>query len=351
MKILHSAPTITQEDIDAVTDALTSKHLEDGELVEVFEKKIAEFVGRRYAVATSSGFASIHLSLIALGVGEDDEVIMPSYTCPALLNPVLLLRAKPVFADLEANSFNISVRTIQPLITCKTKAIIIPHTFGFPADLSVIEQLGVPVIEDCAQALGAHLNSKKLGSFTDVSVFSFYATKMITSGDGGMLLTDDKKIYESALNHRYYGHKKQHQYISYNYHLTNLNASLGISQLRRIDEFIQKRKLYAAIYDDYFSSYAGLHNDFVQKENSIFFRYLIQVNNRDELRDELRKEGIGTGFGVLEGLHQLRDFNDLRYPHTVQLLNEIISLPVYPSLEVGDVKFIARKILKILKHL
>ena len=150
MKILHSGPTITQEDINAVTQVLQSKHLEDGMMVEQFEDKMKNLIGRQYAVATTNGFSAIHLTLIALQVKEHDEVIIPSYTCPALLNPVLLLGAKPVFADIEKGSFNISYQTIKDKITPKTKAIIVPHTFGFPADIREIQSLGVPVIEDCA---------------------------------------------------------------------------------------------------------------------------------------------------------------------------------------------------------
>ena len=148
MRILHSGPTITQEDIHAVTEVLKSKHLEDGMMVEQFEDRMKNLIGRQYAVATTNGFSAIHLTLIALKVKENDEVIIPSYTCPALLNPVLLLKAKPVFADIAEGSFNISYQTIKDKITTKTKAIIVPHTFGFPADVREIESLGIPVVED-----------------------------------------------------------------------------------------------------------------------------------------------------------------------------------------------------------
>ena len=176
--ILHSRPTIDQRDIDCVSQVLLSGHLEDGANVRELELLFCSKFQRRYAVAVSSGFASILLSLKALRISDGDEVIIPSYTCPALLNPIRLLGAIPVLADVEENSFNIAFDNVAHLLSKKTKAIIIPHTFGFPANIDSIKELGIPVIEDCAQALGGSYHKAKLGSFGDLSVFSFYARKI-----------------------------------------------------------------------------------------------------------------------------------------------------------------------------
>jgi perosamine synthetase len=349
MKILHSSPTITEKDIKAVTDVLNSRHLEDGEIVEQFENKLKSYIGRNYAVATANGFSAIHLSLIALGVEENDEVIIPSYTCPALLNPVLIMGAIPVFADIEDNSFNISARQVKKNISEKTKAIIVPHTFGFPADVKAIRNLGYPVIEDCAQSLGGKLNDKKLGTFSEISIFSFYATKMITSGDGGMVLTDNKEIYEKVRNYRYYGHKKNHKFLAYNYHLTNLPAALGLSQLDNLKKWVEERKKLAKIYDHYFEKESGINIDFSNKKQSIYFRYPIQLEKRDQLKEKLKQEDIYTGYGVLEGLHQLQNYPDKNFPNTAKFLKQILSLPLYPSLKESDIEFIAKKVLKIIK--
>jgi len=349
MKILHSNPTITENDIQAVTDVLNSRHLEDGEIVEQFENKLKTYIGREYAVATTNGFSAIHLSLIALGVMENDEVIIPSYTCPALLNPVLIMGAKPVFADIEYDSFNISAEQVKKKISEKTKAIIVPHTFGFPADIEAIASLGYPVIEDCAQSLGGEFNGKKLGTSSEISIFSFYATKMMTSGDGGMVMTNNQDIYEKVLNYRYYGHRKNHKWIAYNYHLTNLPAALGISQLENLDEWVGKRKKLSKIYDHYFRENSRININFENKMQSIYFRYPIKVEQRNQLKEELKKADIYTGYGVLEGLHQLQDYPDKEYPNTAKFLEQILSLPIYPSLNESDIKFIAKKVLNIIK--
>ena len=349
MKILHSGPTITDEDIQAVTEVLKSRHLEDGVVVEQFEEKMKDLIGREYAVATTNGFSAIHLTLIALNVKEQDEVIIPSYTCPALLNPVLLLHAKPVFADIATGSFNISYDTAKEKITSNTKAIIVPHTFGFPAEIEKIQSLGIPVIEDCAQSLGGRSGNKMLGNFTEASIFSFYATKMITTGDGGMILTDNREIYEIARNYRYYGHKRNHQQVAYNYHLTNLPAALGIAQSGRVHQWIEKRKSLARTYDHYFQQAEQTGIDFANRQESIYFRYPVYVENRDYLKEQLKVRDIYTGYGVLEGLHQLQEISDSEYPNTSQYLNHILSLPIYPSLEERDIERIAGEVLNILK--
>lgn len=351
MKILHSSPTITYKDIKNVTKVLKSKHLEEGDFVKLFEDKLKNFVGRKFAISTTNGFSAIHLSLVALGVDENDEIIIPSYTCPALLNPVLIMGAKPVFADIEEDSFNISTKTIKYKITSKTKAIIVPHTFGFPAKIQEIKKLGIPIIEDCAQSIGGKMHGKMMGTFSEISIFSFYATKLITSGDGGMILTDDENIYKKCLDYRYYGHKKNHRYIAYNYHLTNLPAALGASQLDKIEGWIKKRRKFAEVYSFYFKNEEKINIDFVNKEDSVFFRYPIQIEKRDLLKEKLKNKGIYTGYGVLEGLHQLQKINDSKLPNTTKFLNQILSLPLYPSLKEKHIKTIAKHTLNILNQI
>lgn len=152
-EILHSVPTISEDDISTIQEVLTSKHLEEGEYVCQFEYKMSQYVGRKFAAATTNGFSAIHLALIALGVKENDEVIILSYTCPAVLNPIILLRAIPIIVDIDNGGFNISPQQIKDNLRPKTKAIIVPHMFGFPADIDEITKLGIPVIEDCAQAI------------------------------------------------------------------------------------------------------------------------------------------------------------------------------------------------------
>lgn len=335
--ILHSKPTIDQSDIDSVSRVLVSGHLEDGVEVEKLEQLFCNRLHRKYAVAVSSGFASIVLSLKALGVSSGDEVIIPSYTCPALLNPIRLLGAVPVLSDVEEDSFNVSSNRIAHLVSRQTKAIIVPHTFGFPAKIDEIMDLGVPVIEDCAQALGGAYQNRELGTFGDLAVFSFYATKMIAAGDGGMIVTDNEEYYRKMLDYRYYGHRKGCETVAYNFHLTNLPAALAISQLEKLDGFVRKRKELAIQYDALLSELPGVSTDFENKESSCFYRFPVRVSDASSIIPKLKEQGIGCGYGVLDGMHQLLGFDDRLFPQTNRNLKTIVSLPIYPLLTQEDV--------------
>jgi len=339
--ILHSVPTISKEDIAAVVSVLESRHLEDGEVVEKFEKAMAGYIGRKYSLATSSGFGAVHLALIGLGISEGAEVILPAYCCPAILNPVRLLGAVPVVVDIEENGFNISVEEAKASISKKTAALIVPHMFGFPARIDEIRELGIPVIEDCAQSIGGSYKGKKIGSFSEVSVFSFYASKMLCTGDGGMVLTDDPEMYRRMEDYRYYGHRRGHKYTAFNYHLTNLPATLGLSQLKRIDEFVKTRKEIAGIYDRMLEDNKNIFIDFRGKDDSIYYRYPVRIKNRDAFKEKLARRNIFTGYGVLEGLHQLLEKSPRPCKNTERFLESILSLPIYPSLSPADAERVA----------
>jgi perosamine synthetase len=342
-KIYHSKPTITKKDIKNVLEVLKSEHLEDGEEVIKLENKMKRYFHKKYAVAVNNGFAAIHLSLIALNIKKNDEVIIPSYSCPALLNPILIQKATPIIIDTQKHGFNLSYKELKNKITKNTKVIILPYMFGFPTNIDKIMKLGIPVIEDCTMSLGGKYKGKLLGTFSDTMICSFYATKMITSGDGAILLTNNKEVYESAKNHRYYGHQKQHKYLAYNYHTTNLPMKLALSQFEQLDKFIKKRKKIAAKYDECLKDIKEININFKNKKESIYYRYLIEIKDRDNLKEYLRKNNIDTGFGVLEGLHELVESNG-KYINTTKLLNNILSLPIYPTLKIDDVEKICQLI-------
>lgn len=341
--ILHSQPTIADEDIAAVVAVLKSGHLEDGEIVEEFERRVAAGLGRRYAIATTNGFAAIHLALIGLDVGPHDEVLMPSYSCPALLNPVVVQQAIPIVLDTGHNSVNLSVEAVRRHLSTKTKALIVPHMFGFPAPIDAIRSVsqGVPIIEDCAQGVGATRDGRLLGSLSEVAILSFYASKLMCAGDAGMVLTDDPTIYRKMKDHHYYGHKPEHRCTSMNYHLTNMPAALGLSQFSRLDTFIDTRRRLAAAYDDAFRAQERIWTDFESREQSLYYRYPVRLSHRDRVMEDLRKHGIGTGFGVLNGLHQLTGGRHEDFPNTERLLREVVSLPLYPKLSLNEVQFVA----------
>lgn len=347
-KIYHSKPTITKKDIKSIVEVLKSRHLEDGDEVIKLEKKMKKYFNKKYfnkkyAIAVNTGFASIHLSLIALNIKKNDEVIIPSYSCPALLNPILIQKATPIIIDAQKNGFNISYQELKNNITKNTKAIILPYMFGFPTNIKKIMKLRIPVIEDCTLSLGGTYKGKLLGTFSETMICSFYATKMITSGDGGIVLTNNKKIYESVINHRYYGHQKQHKFLAYNYHTTNLPMKLALSQFEQLNKFIKKRKKIANIYNELLKDLKDININFKNKKDSIYYRYPIEARDRDGLKKYLLENNVGTGFGVLEGLHELEKSKNY-YKNTTKLLSNILSLPVYPTLKIAEVQKICQLI-------
>ncbi|MDR9443053.1 MAG: DegT/DnrJ/EryC1/StrS family aminotransferase, partial [Schleiferiaceae bacterium] len=205
MTIPHSLPSIDEKDIEAVVSVLRSKNLQDGALVGELEQMMTEWLKVPYAISTANGFGAIHLALLALDIQKGDEVIIPSYTCSALLHPISLVGAKPIITDIGKNSFNATLQSIKEKSSNRTRAIILPHTFGFPVnDIQAVKELGIPLREVCAQAIGGSLKGQKLGSIGDISIFSFYASKVVCGGDGGMLMTKDPELAKSARDYRSY---------------------------------------------------------------------------------------------------------------------------------------------------
>lgn len=348
--IPHSKPTLDDTDELAVLRVLRENHLEEGSFVREVERYFEIAFGRSHANAVSSGFAGIHLSLKALDIRNGDEVMLPSYACPALLNPILLLGGNPIVLDVAVNSFNITAEIISKKITNKTKAIIVPHIFGFPAAIDEIATFNIPVIEDCAQSLGGSLNGRKLGAFGDLSVFSFYATKMIAAGDGGMIVTNNNTYDEVIKNYRYYGARKSHRFVAYNYHLTNLPAALALNQIKRIKNFVARRKQIAQLYDELLENEKGIHLRFEGKDHAVYYRYPVQLLDRniEKVKAAMKNKGILCGYGVLEGMHQLLQLPSTEFPNTVSLLNSILSLPIYPSLTDESAAYIAHSLKQII---
>jgi len=350
--IPHSKPTLDKDDFNAVMVVLKSNHLEEGLDVIKLEDNFRNFLNINFASAVSSGFASIHLALKALDIGKGDEIIIPSYCCSAILNPVLLLGATPIVVDVGKKSFNISVEEVNKKINSKTKAIIAPHIFGFPCKIDELQTLGIPIIEDCAQSLGGTYKGEKLGCFGTLSCFSFYSTKMICGGDGGLVATQDEDLYKKIINYRYYGHKRLHKEIAYNYHLTNMPASLINSQFKKLNFFIERRKNIASLYDKYFSDVENIEINFENKEDSIYYRYPVMLNkffDIEKVKTEMLQRGIQCGYGVLDGLHELLELGHNDFPNTTNNLKTILSLPIYPSLSDKDVRYIAVTLINTLK--
>ncbi|MFH1912203.1 MAG: DegT/DnrJ/EryC1/StrS family aminotransferase [Pseudomonadota bacterium] len=344
--IPHSRPTIDYEEVNAAVAVLQSGQLAQGEQVLQFEKALASLIGVGGAVAVSSGTAALHLSLLALEISEGDEVVIPSFVCPALLNAIRYVRAVPVLADINRETFNIAVRDLKRRVTRKTKAVIVPHMFGLPADIRNIIALGIPVIEDCAQALGSRYEGVPTGSFGVLSVFSFYATKVICTGEGGMIAANDLQLLEKIRDLRDYDEKDDGR-LRYNYKLTDLQAALGLAQLRKLPVLIGRRRAIAGQYDKFLREYHLSMPVCPPDREHIYYRYVIRTKHVAELLAAGRDAGIAYRRPVFKPLHHYLGMTG--YPQTEAAFLETVSLPIYPSLSDTEVKTILHPVRSILK--
>ena len=331
--IPHSKPTIGDEEVRAVEAVLRSGQIAQGREVEEFEKRLCEFTGRRHGVAVSSGTAALCLSLHALGIGTGDEVILPSFTCAALLHAVEAVRARPLLTDIDPEDFNISVDGARKRIRRKTKAIIVPHAFGRSSRMQELLALGVPVIEDGTQALGARAGASRVGSLGQLSVFSFYATKMITTGEGGVILTDSGRLAERLRDLRDYDKKRDHR-LRTNSKMTDLAAAIGMVQLQKLSSFIQARRKLAQNYRESLEGLGLALPTEDEERDHVYFRYVIRIRQGSSRHlQKLNEEGIEAKKPVFKPLHQYLKLPDKDFPVTVQAMRETCSLPIFPSLE------------------
>jgi len=259
MQISLSSPDITEREIQAVCEVLRTPQLALGPKMRQFEQEFTTYIGRKRAVAVNSGTSGLFLCMKALGMGEGDEVITTPFTFIATVNVIMMVGAKPVLADINPETLNIDVNKIEDKITEKTKAILPIEAFGNPADMDKIEALAekhnLTLVEDSCEGLGSVLNGRKVGTFGRMSVFAFYPNKQITTGEGGMILTDDDELADMCVSLRNQGRSKDggwlgHQRLGYNFRLSDINSALGIVQLSRIDEIKAKRKQVADWYND-----------------------------------------------------------------------------------------------------
>jgi len=344
--IPHSRPTIDQEEVKAVTAVLQSGQLAQGEQVLNFEKALTSLIGVGGAVAVSSGTAALHLALLAMEIGENDEVVIPSFVCPALLNAIRYVRAVPVLADIDRESLNMDVRDLRRRRTGKTKAVIVPHMFGLPANIREIVALGIPVIEDCAQSLGSRYEGAPTGSFGVLSVFSFYATKVICTGEGGMIAANDLQLLEKIRDLRNYDEKDDGR-LRYNYKLTDLQAALGLAQLRKLPALIARRRAIAGQYDEALREYPLSVPVCPPNHEHIYYRYVIRTERLSELLGASGDAGIAYRRPVFKPLHHYLGMAG--YPETDAAFLSAVSLPIYPSLSDTEVETILHNVQSILK--
>ncbi len=343
--IPHSRPTITQSDVKAVSSVLESGQIAQGPVVNEFEKKFSEFIGKKEGAATSSGTAALHLALLALGVREGNEVIVPSFVCTAVLNAVNYTGATPVVVDIDSSTYNISVDVVKKALTQQTKAVIVPHMFGCPAEIGELSKLGIPLIEDCAQSVGAHYKGQKVGSFGILSVFSFYATKVFTSGEGGMVVSDSEELVSRVKDMREYDNKDEYA-LRYNYKMTDIQAVLGLSQLSHLEESLDKRRMIA---DLYFKEFKDCDLSLpVRKEGRehIYYRFVVQTEDDVSVYlEKSQKDNVICQRPVYTPLHIY--LNLAGFPETMEAWKKSISIPLYPSLTEKEIEKIIAVVKKI----
>lgn len=347
--IPHSKPTLGEEEERAVIEVLRSLQIAEGAIVARFERELSEYIGVKGAVATNSGTSALHLALIALGVSNGDEIVTTTYTCPALLNAVNYTGARTVLADINEYDFNISPTEVTKRISRRTKAIIVPHMFGFPADMDALLGLGIPLIEDCAQSTGASIRGKMVGSFGELSMYSFYATKMMTTAEGGMVATNSSDYLNKMRDLKDYSGKKGYK-LRYNYKITDIQAAIGICQLAKLSGFIQRRREIAELYNQ---CLLGLDVELPKAREyttSTYYRYVIMVKQDImEFKEKMRQKGIICGNGVLEPLHRAIGLNGKDFPNCERAYRSAVSLPIYPSLTNEEVQLILDNIKSTLR--
>jgi len=347
--ICHSKPSIGERELGAVGEVLKSGFIAQGKTVAAFEAAFAAYISRRYAVAVNSGTSALHLSLLALKVGAGDEVIVPSYVCTAVLNAVYYTGAIPRVVDITGSDFNISPQSVRKNICRRTKAVIVPHMFGLAADMDELLRLGVPIIEDCALSVGATYRGRKTGSFGQASVISFYATKVITTAEGGMVLTDNPRIRSFIADLREYDNKKSYR-LRYNYAMPDISAAMGITQLRRLGGFILRRQKIAKMYNKALQESGLILPPAPPDRRHTYFRYVV------------RKEKGAGGFlrrlwgldieakrPVYKPLHEYLRLSGKNYPHTRAAYASAVSLPIYPELTDSQAASVIRGVRAALK--
>lgn len=300
-----ASPEISEEDVQAVLEVVRSGRLALGPKTKEFENAIAEYVGVRHAVAVSSGTAALHLIVRAMGIGPGDEVLVPSFTFAASVNAIIYEGAKPVFVDIDPETYNLDPEDLEQKITERTKAIMAVDIFGHPAEwdeiTSIADKHGLRVIDDSCEALGAEYKGRKIGQFGDAATFAFYPNKQMTTGEGGIIVTDDSEIARQARSMRNQGRGEMgawltHERLGYNYRMDEMSAALGVSQLSRIDTFVSKRAGVAQIYTNKLEPFPWIRTPVVKPYVRMsWFVYVVTLAEgleRDAVIEKLDAAGI-----------------------------------------------------------
>jgi len=370
MNIPYGRQSIDEDDIQAVVDVLHSDYLTTGPFVTEFENAMCKYTGAKYAVAIANGTASLHAACFAAGIAECDEVITTPITFAASANCVLYCGGTPVFADINPVTYNIDPKDIRRKITNKTKAIIPVHFTGQPCEMeeihAIAKEYGLIVIEDAAHALGADYKGKKIGSVSDMTTFSFHPVKHITTGEGGMITTNDKELYERLILFRSHGITRNEELMTktdgdwyyeqlalgFNYRITDIQCALGISQLKKLDRFVARRRALVKRYNEAFANVEGIIcPQQADGCNNSWHLYVVQVGNRKDVYDKLQEAGIHVNVHYIpvykHPYYQKHGYADVCCKNAEELYANMISLPLYPELTEEEQDYIIKNIIPL----
>ena len=377
--LAYGKQKIDEDDINSVVKVLKGDYLTTGPIVSEFENSVAKYVGTKYAVAVSNGTAALHMACYAAGISEGDEVLVPAITFAASSNCVLYCGGKPVFIDIDPKSYNIDINKIKEKITSKTKAIIPVDFAGQSVDMDLIlkiaEEYNLIVIEDAAHALGSEYKNEKVGSKAHMTEFSFHPVKPITTGEGGVVVTNSKELYEKMILFRSHGITRNSELMTenqgpwyyeqidlgYNYRLTDIQSALGLSQIKKLDDFILKRREIVNKYNEAFKELEEIVTPFENEYSKSGHHIYVLLLNLDKLKcgrkeifEALQAENIGVNVHYLPVyLHPY--YKKLGYkkgecPVAEDIYNRMITIPLFPSMSDKDVKDVIKAVKKVLNY-
>jgi perosamine synthetase len=370
MQVRLSCPDITEKEIESVNEVLKTPYLSIGPKIVEFEKKIADYIGAKYAIAVNSGTSALHLIIRALGIKEGDKVITTPFSFVASANCILFERAKPVFVDIDLKTLNVDSKWIEEKIDDKTKAILAVDVFGQPADWDELRKIakkyGLKLIEDSAEAIGAEYKGRKAGTFGDAGIFAFYPNKQITTGEGGVIITSDEKMAKLCRSMRNQGRGEgddglQHERLGYNYRISDINCALGIAQLERLDEILEKREAVAQMYNERLKDMQGVKIPYVAPQVKMsWFVYVIRFDDtytkedRNGILQKLEKKGVGCG-NYFPPIHlqpfyrEIFGYREGDFPVTEKVSKSTIALPFYNNLTEGQIDYVYQSLKEILR--
>jgi perosamine synthetase len=357
IRIPIAKPILGAEEYEAVRRVLESGILAHGPEVEAFEKEFADYVGVKHAVAVANGTAALDVALKAIGIKPGDEVITTPFTFIATANSILFQGARPVFADIDLKTYNIDPESVNEKITGRTRAIIAVDLYGQPADMKALREIaddhGLILVEDAAQAHGAEFMGRKTGSLGDIAAFSFYPTKNMTTGEGGMITTDNDEYARRARLIRNHGQERKYLHVTlgWNLRMTSIAAAIGRVQLKKLNRFNEVRRRNAARLTEGIRSIRGLKPPYTDpRVKHVYHQYVVWVGeeyplSRDQLIEYLRQNGIGTAVHYPIPIFQQPLYKDLGYPqnicpNSIEASKHVLSLPVHPAVTLEDIDYI-----------